>query len=102
MRILVAPDKFKDALDAAGVAAALAAGVRDALPDAEVIACPLGDGGEGTGQVLAAALRATPHMETVLDPLGRPRLARWWLCPDGRTAIVEMAEASGLAMLTPP
>lgn len=100
MSILIAPDKFKDALDAAGVAAALTAGVRDALPDADISTCPLGDGGEGTGQVLAAALGAEEHHAAVLDPLGHPRSARWWRVPAERLAIVEMAEASGLALLT--
>lgn len=101
MRILIAPDKFKDALDAPGVAAALAAGVRAARPDAETALCPLGDGGEGTGRVLAAVLGAEARVAQVVDPLGRPRDAMWWGCPDGRTAIVEMAEASGLALLRP-
>ncbi len=99
MRILIAPDKFKDALDAARVAAALAEGVRDAQPDAIVELCPLGDGGEGTGRVLAAALAAEAHTAVVQDPLGRQREARWWRVPDSRTAIVELAEASGLALL---
>lgn len=99
MKVLIAPDKFKDALDAPGVAAALAAGVRGAWPDGEIVTCPMGDGGEGTGLLLAGALSATEHSITVLDPLERPRPASWWLCPGGRTAIVEMAEASGLALL---
>lgn len=99
MRILIAPDKFKDTLDAAGAAAALAAGVHDALPDAEIVTCPLGDGGEGTGMLLAGALGAEEETARVMDPLGRPRPARWWLCPDQRTTIVELAEASGLALL---
>lgn len=99
MKALIAPDKFKDALDAAGVAEALAAGVRDARPAAEIVVCPLGDGGEGTGRLLASALQAQEQSAAVLDPLGRQREARWWLCPDRETAVVEMAEASGLALL---
>ncbi len=99
MRILIAPDKFKDALDAEAVAGAIAAGVRDAQPDAEVIRCPLADGGEGTGRLLATALGARERHATVRDPLGRPREACWWSDPAGHTAIIEMAEASGLALL---
>lgn len=99
MKALIAPDKFKDALDATGVAEALAAGVHDARPEAEVVLCPLGDGGEGTGRLLASALQAQEQSAVVLDPLGRQREARWWLCPDRETAVVEMAEASGLALL---
>jgi glycerate kinase len=101
VKVLIAPDKFRDALDAAEVAAALAAGVRDAQPDAQIALCPLGDGGEGTGRVLAAACGAQERVTTVLDPLGRGREARWWLSADRATGIVEMAEASGLALLAP-
>jgi glycerate 2-kinase len=99
VRILLAPDKFKDALDASGVVAALAAGIRDTRPDAEIVICPLADGGEGTGGLLAEALGAAEHIDTVLDPLARPRAARWWTNRDRQTAIIEMAEASGLALL---
>jgi glycerate kinase len=99
VKALIAPDKFKDALDAAGVAEALAAGLHDARPEAEVVLCPLGDGGEGTGRLLASALQAQEQSAVVLDPLGCQREARWWLCPDRETAVVEMAEASGLALL---
>lgn len=100
MRVLVAPDKFKFALDADGVAAAIVAGVHDAIPDARVTACPLADGGEGTGRILAQHLGATPHATPALDPLGRPRDAAWWRIPDTQTAIIEMAEASGLTLLS--
>lgn len=101
MNVLIAPDKFRDALDAAEAADALAAGVRDAEADADIVICPLGDGGEGTGCVLAQSLAAIEQTATALDPLGRPRPARWWHSPDGKLAIIEMAEASGLAQLDP-
>lgn len=100
MRILVAPDKFKGALDAAQAAAAIAAGIRDERPDAEVDLCPLGDGGDGTGPILAAALDADVQMCEVRDPMFRLRMARWWQQSDRRLAIVELAEASGLRLLT--
>jgi len=98
MRVLVAPDKFKFALDAQGATEAIAAGVRDVRPDADVVLCPLADGGEGTGHVLAAARHAREQTVSVLDPRGRPRLARWWRTDEGG-AIIEMAEASGLGLL---
>lgn len=101
MKVLVAPDKFRGALEAAAAAAALAAGVRDARPDAEVRVCPLGDGGEGTGRLVAEATAAIPQREDVLDPLGRRRTATWWLDRGPGVATVEMAEASGLALLDP-
>lgn len=101
MRVLVAPDKFKEALDAPAVAAALAAGVREACPDADVVECPLADGGDGTGGILAGALAAEMRRAEVLDPLGRPCAARWWYVADQNLAIIEMAEASGLHRLRP-
>ena len=99
MRILIAPDKFKDALDAIDVCAAMASGVRAALPDAEIISCPLADGGEGTGPLLAGVLGAQPRTALALDPLGHERSARWWLTPTRDIAVIEMAEASGLWLL---
>ncbi len=102
MRILIAPDKFKDALDAAAAAAAMAEGVRSACPDAALDLCPLGDGGEGTGRILAAALGAEQRTAEVLDPRGRVRVAHWWRARGaarGALAMVEMAEASGLVLL---
>lgn len=99
MRVLVAPDKFKDALDAPAVARAMADGVHDAHPAAHVDCCPLADGGDGSGPILAATLGASVLRNRVLDPLGRPRGARWWHASAAGTAIVEMAEASGLRLL---
>ncbi len=101
MKILIAPDKFKDALDAREVAAALAAGARATQPQAEIVCCPLGDGGEGTGRLLAEALGAEPYTAEVLDPLARTRTAQWWLDRERVAGIVEMAEASGLWLLAP-
>ena len=103
MRILIAPDSFKDALCASDVAEAIAEGVRRALPMANLDLCPLGDGGEGTLAALLAAAPASSPIEAreleVHDPLGRPIRARWGWQPDQRTAIVELAEASGLQCL---
>ena len=91
MRILVAPDKFKGTLDAPGAAEALASGLRSA--GHEVVTCPLADGGEGTLDVLGGPNRTT----LVSGPLGDPVEARWRL--SGRDAVIEMALASGLALV---
>lgn len=99
MRFLVAPDKFRNAVDAPGAAAAIAAGIRAADPAAEIDICPMADGGEGTGSLLAQALGARPQQAFVFDPLGRIRCAPWWHVPQTDLAIVEMAQASGLALL---
>lgn len=100
MRLLAAPDKFKDAIDAREAVEAIAGGVREARPEAEIDLCPLADGGEGTGALLAAAVRAVAEESPVFDPLGRPRHATWWRIEHTDRAIVEMARASGLAMLS--
>jgi glycerate 2-kinase len=98
MRIVCAPDTLKGVLSATDAAAALAGGVRrvDGLVAEEL---PLGDGGEGTGQALAAALGGEWRAVTVVDALGRPVEARFLLLPDSR-AVVESAEAIGLGRLS--
>jgi glycerate kinase len=94
--ILVAPDSFKGTLAAADVARALADGLRKGGVEAEEL--PIGDGGEGTMDALVAATGGELRTAEVSDPLGRPVTARFALLPDGR-AVVETAEASGLALL---
>jgi glycerate 2-kinase len=94
--VLVAPDSFKGTLSAAKVAHALAQGLRDGGEEAHEL--PIGDGGEGTMDALVAVLGGELRTATVSDPLGRPVKARFALLPDGR-AVVETAEASGLALL---
>ncbi|MFC0269545.1 glycerate kinase [Kushneria aurantia] len=100
MHVLIAPDSFKESLDAEQTARAIARGVRAASADAEVTLCPLGDGGEGTLAAILAASGAEARSLTVQDALGRPHSARWGWIATRRTAIVELAEASGLQQLT--
>jgi glycerate kinase len=101
MRIVVAPDSFKGSLKSPQAARAMADGVRDALPDADVRELPVGDGGEGTLEALVAATGGEFRPLTVTGPLGQPTLARLGLLGDGETAFVEMAEASGLSLAPP-
>jgi len=96
-RWLVAPDSFKGTFTAAEVAAALAEGLGAGGAVADV--CPVADGGEGTLGVLLDALGGTLEHAQAHDPLGRPLLAAFGLLADGRTAIVETAEASGLGLV---
>jgi glycerate kinase len=96
LRVVVAPDKFKGSLDAAGVAAALAAGVHDVVPDAGCVLIPMADGGDGTVDAFIAS-GASARTDRVTGPLGEPVDATY--ARDGATAIVEMAAASGLALL---
>ena len=93
---LVAPDSFKGTFSARDVAAAVAAGLRSAGREAHEL--PVADGGEGTMEVLVAALGGEVRTVTVSDPLGRPVEAGFALLPDG-SAVVEMAQASGLSLV---
>ncbi|MCG3177890.1 MAG: Glycerate 3-kinase [Phycisphaerae bacterium] len=99
MNILIAPDSFKESADAVTVADAIARGVRAARPDATVDACPMADGGEGTVAALVAATGGTIRSRFVRGPLGQMTLAGFGLLGDGRTAVVEMAAASGLVLV---
>ena len=99
--VLFAPDSFKGSLTSVQVATALAAGWSRARPDDTTWLCPLADGGEGTLEAIAAAGGWTWRSADVHDPLGRPVTARWLISADGKRAVVEMAEASGLSRLAP-
>ena len=101
MRIVLAPDKFRGSLTARQVTDAMTEGIRLVYPDADIVALPLADGGEGTAEVLTEATNGTWHTATVGDPLGRPVEAGYGLSGDGSTAFIEMAAASGLALLKP-
>jgi glycerate kinase len=94
-RVLVAPDSFKGTFDAPTVADAIASGLEQAGWDAD--RCPVADGGEGTMSLLVQALRGELLPVTATDPLGRPVDCQFGLV--GETAIVEMAQASGLALV---
>ena len=96
MKIVIAPDSFKDSLSAEKVANAIAAGLADALPDAQLVTCPMADGGEGTVEAIVAAGNGQLRRNHVQGPLGEAVEAHWGWLPDSRTAIIEMAEASGL------
>ncbi|MCC2668715.1 MAG: Glycerate kinase [Armatimonadetes bacterium] len=100
MKIVVAPDSFKGSLKSPDVARAMAAGARAAAPDAEIVQLPVGDGGEGTLDALVAATGGTYEAIRVRGPLGAPVEARLGLLGDGETVFVEMAEASGLSLVS--
>lgn len=96
MRVLIAPDSFKECLTAEAVADAIAAGWLRGAPHDEVVKIPLADGGEGTTATLVGATQGTLHQVWVSGPDGPQIKACYGLIDDGRTAIVEVAEASGL------
>jgi len=101
LRVLIAPDSFKGSLTSVEVARAIATGWLRARPGDEVRMAPLADGGEGTLSAIHAAGGWSWREAVAADPLGRPRRARWCARDDGRAAFVEMAQASGLSLVTP-
>ena len=101
MKIVIAPDSFKDSLSAAGVAQAIAEGWAQVWPAAHVLQCPMADGGEGTVDAVLAACKGELRRHTVRGPLGDSVEARWGWLADSHTAMIEMAEASGLQLVAP-
>jgi glycerate kinase len=101
MRIIVAPDKFKGSLSSPEVCRCIAAGIRSVLPSASLHLLPLADGGDGFAAVLQQYLHTTTVTCVTQDPLGRPLTASYQLDENNRTAIIEMAAASGLVLLSP-
>lgn len=99
-RIIVAPDSFKGSLTAAQVAEACRLGILDEFPAAKVVCLPLADGGEGTVDALSASAGMMKVKCRVSDPLMRPVEAWYAISSDGRSAVMEMAAASGLTLLS--
>ncbi len=98
VKVICAPDSYKECLSATEAASAMAEGVRRALPDAEVDICPVADGGEGTVEALVTALGGQYRESTVTGPCGEPVAARWGLLGSGN-AVIEMAGAAGLQLV---
>ncbi len=101
MKIVIAPQEFKESLRGIEIARAMREGVIRVWPDAETELVPVADGGDGTLQSLVDASDGEIMSATVDDPLGRPIDAIWGALGDGQTAVIEMARSSGLAILTP-
>ncbi|BAN47334.1 glycerate kinase [Metapseudomonas resinovorans] len=100
MKVVIAPDSFKESLSAPEVAAAIARGWASVFPDAELVQKPMADGGEGTVDAVLAATGGERREARVLGPLGESVQAHWGWLGEGR-AIIEMAAASGLHLVTP-
>ena len=100
MRIVVAPDSYKGSLSAVAVAAAMEQGILSVFPSAEVHKVPIADGGEGTVEALVTATNGRIIKQEVLDPLGNPIEAFWGILGDNQTAVIEMAAASGITLIS--
>ena len=99
MRIVIAPNAFKGSLSALQAATAIGEGIRNAVPDAELVLVPIADGGDGTVDALVAATLGERRRLRVRGPLGDPVDAEYGLIDGGSTAVIEMAKAAGLALV---
>lgn len=100
-KIVVASDSFKGSMTSLEVADAVGNGVLRAFPDCKVVKLAMADGGEGTSAAIDNVLRGETVVKTVKDPLDRPVHASYLILPDRKTAVVEIASASGLTLLEP-
>src|SRR5438105_1486610 len=98
---VVAPNAFKGTLTASEAASAIARGVREVFPEAEVVEVPVADGGDGTVEALVSANHGDYRAAQVEGPLGDPVSAQYGLIESGRKAVVELATASGLTLIAP-
>jgi len=101
LRILVAPNALKESLSAVEAVEAISRGLLRALPKAQIFKIPIADGGDGTLEAVVAGTRGKICRARVLDPLGRRIIADYGITGDGKTAIIEMSRASGLALVPP-
>lgn len=101
MKVVIAPDSYKESLTAMEVATAIENGFKEIMPDAEYIKLPMADGGEGTVQSLVDATGGDIVTVEVTGPLGQPVEGFYGLLGDGSTAVIEMAAASGLHLVEP-
>ena len=99
MKIVVAPDSFKGSLTAVEVSDAIEQGIREIFPEAEIKKIPMADGGDGTVQCLVNATGGKILKEKVTGPLGDEVWASYGILGDKKTAVIEMAEASGLTLV---
>jgi glycerate kinase len=101
MKIVIAPDSFKESLSAMQVAQIIEAGMREIFPDAQYVKLPVADGGEGTVQAMIDATGGQRIARTVTGPLGEPVQAFYGLTGGEPVAVIEMAAASGLELVPP-
>jgi len=101
MKVVIAPDSFKESLSALEAASAIEAGFREIFPDATYVKVPVADGGEGTVDAMVAATGGRRVALQATGPLGRPVDAFYGLTGDESTAVIEMAAASGLELVPP-
>ena len=99
MNILIAPNAFKNSLDAASAAAAIEKGLLQSNLKCRCTRFPVGDGGDGTAEILVQRFNGRKISLTAHDPLGRPIKVEFGLIEGGKIAVIEMADVSGLKLL---
>lgn len=100
MKIVIAPQAFKGSISAMEVSKAIKEGVIKVFPKSEIILCPVADGGDGTLETLVESTGGSTNETVVTGPIGSPVSALWGAMGDQKTAVIEMARTSGLALLT--
>lgn len=100
MKILVAPQEFKGSISALSASEAAKNGILRVFPEAEVVLCPVADGGDGTLETLVEVSGGEVRTCSVQNPIGETIQAQWGAMGDGVTAVIEMARTSGLALLS--
>lgn len=100
MKIIIAPDSFKESLSAKSVANAIEKGLKKVLNGANFVKVPMADGGEGTTEALVDATNGTIYHPEVLNPLGKKIKGKLGILGSGDTAVIEMASASGLELIS--
>ncbi len=101
MKIVIAPDSYKESLSAIEVAEAIESGFKKVFPDSQYVKCPVADGGEGSVEALVDASGGHMVHTSVIGPLGEHHEAFYGISGDQKTAFIEMAAASGIELIAP-
>ncbi|MDA9801959.1 glycerate kinase [Candidatus Pseudothioglobus singularis] len=99
MKIVIAPDSFKETLSAFEVASAIESSFQNVFPEAEIIKIPIADGGEGTVEAMVRATDGSFEFSEVEGPMGNTTSAKWGMLGNSKTAVIEIAEACGLHLV---
>lgn len=101
-KIIIAPDSFKGTMTSIEICNYIGERIAAFLPEAQVVKVPIADGGEGTVDAYLSGIGGTRRKKTVTGPMGTPVEAEYGILPDGKTAVIEMAAASGLPLVDGP
>ena len=99
MKIVIAPDSFKETLSAFEVASTIESSFQNVFPEAEIIKIPIADGGEGTVEAMVRATDGSFEFSEVEGPMGNITSAKWGMLGNSKTAVIEIAEACGLHLV---